>query len=163
MKIFLLCLLLPVMAHAQWPGYFYAFTLTDESGNLINLKNNNYTFTILKPAKNDMILEMLMCSDSETLRFYAGGNHGLGDLHQLEVLNKNSKEKMTIVFPSSFSGGENKFYRNLFAGAIKFKKGIYKIQLPVTDSAWNNLTEKHFCPDYGGNDSYWDIGSFQKQ
>jgi hypothetical protein len=70
---------------------------------------------------------------------------------------------MMIEFPSSLSGGENKFYRNLFAGDLKFKTGSYQIKLPATDSAWNNLHEKHFCPDYGGDNSYWDISMLQHQ
>ena len=70
---------------------------------------------------------------------------------------------MIIEFPSSLSGGREKYYRNMFAGKIFFKNGTYQIKLPASNSAWDNLQEKHFCPDYGGNDRYWDISNLQKQ
>jgi hypothetical protein len=117
--------------------------------------------TTIKPAKGDIMLSVLMCGDSTALRFYVGGYHGLDDTHTLEITRLSSKEKMVIEFPSSLSGGENKYYRNLFAGKLSFKKGTYQIKLPASDSAWDNLKELHFCPDYGGVDSYWDISSLQ--
>ena len=159
------CSLIVVLAliTMQWPGYFYAFTLTDDTGKTITLNNKNYIFSIIKPAKGDIILNTLMCNDSTTIRFYVGGNHGLDITHELDIINNSTKEKMVIKFPSSMSGGEEKYYRNLFAGDLHFKKGIYQIKLPAADSAWNNLKEKHFCPDYGGNDSYWDVSFLQHQ
>jgi hypothetical protein len=147
----------------QWPGYFYSFTLINDAGETITLSNKNYIFSTVKPAKGDIMLNTLMCDDSTTIRFYVGGYHGLDDVHELDVVNTSTKEKMIIKFPSSMSGGENKFYRNLFAGNIHFKKETYQIKLPSTDTAWNNLKEKHFCADYGGNDSYWDISYLQQQ
>lgn len=144
----------------QWPGYFYAFTLSDKAGKTITLNNTGYTFSIIKP-KTDIMLKTLMCDDSTTIRFYVGGYHGLDEVHELSIINTSTKEKMIIKFPSSMSGGEEKYYRNLFAGNLHFKKGTYQIRLPVTDSAWNNLKEKHFCADYGGNDTYSDISFLQ--
>jgi len=147
----------------QWPGYFYSFTLADGADKLITLENKDYKITIVKPAMGDVMLDILMCGDSTTLRFYAGGYHGLSDTHKLEIIKLSSKEKMIIEFPSSLSGGKEQYYRNLFAGKLHFKKGIYQIKLPASGSAWDNLQEKHFCPDYGGNDSYWDVSDLQKQ
>ena len=163
MKAMLLFLLIPASAVAQWPGYFYSFTLTDAAGKLITENDRNYKMTIIRPAKGDIVLDVLMCSDSATIRYYVGGYHGLDETHKLEIVNLNTKEEMQIEFPSSLSGGENKYYRNLFAGGLNFKKGVYQVRLPSSDAAWDNLKEIHFCPDYGGVDSYWDISSFQKQ
>lgn len=132
----------------QWPGYFYSFTLTDNAGKIITLHNSDYEMKVVKP-ETYMVVNVLLCSDSTILRFYAGGNNGLSNPHTLQIQNINTKEKMVIKFPSSLSGGEDKYYRNLFAGNLKFKKRTYQIKLPVTDSAWDNLKEKHFCPDYG--------------
>ena len=146
----------------QWPGYFYSFTLTDEAGKTITLNNTKYTFTAIRPAKTEVMLRTLMCDDSSTIRLYVGGYHGLDDVHELDIMNTSTREKMVIKFPSSMSGGNEKYYRNLFAGSLHFKKGSYQIKLPATDSAWNNLKEKHFCPDYGGDDSYWDISYLQQ-
>jgi len=148
----------------QWPGYFYSFTLTDAAGKLITVKNKEYKMTIVKPTKGgDVMLDILMCGDSTTLRFYTGGYHGLDDTHKMEIIKLSSKEKMIIEFPSSLSGGKEKYYRNLFAGKLIFKKGTYQIKLPASDSAWDSLPQEHFCPDYGGNDSYWDVSDLQKQ
>ena len=147
----------------QWPGYFYSFTLTNDAGETITLNNKNYIFSTVKPAKGDIMLNTLMCDDSTTIRFYVGGYHGLNDMHELDIINTSTKEKMIIKFPSSLSGGEEKYYRNLFAGNLHFKKGTFQIKLPATDAAWDNLKEKHFCPDYGGNDSYRDISFLQQQ
>jgi hypothetical protein len=163
MKSLLIYLLIPLCTATQWPGYFYSFTLADAAGKLITLKDKDYKMIAVKPTKGDIMLNIEMCSDSTTLHFYTGGFHGLDDIHILEIINLHSKEKMTIEFPSSLSGGNEKYYRNLFAGKLLFKKGIYKIKLPASDADWNNLHEKHFCADYGGNDSYWDISHLQKQ
>ena len=162
MKAILLFLLLPVCAAAQWPGYFYAFTLTDATGKVITKNDKNYKMTPVKPSKgSDIMLDVLMCDDSTTVRFYVGGYHGLSDTHALEIVQLGTQVKMTIEFPSSLSGGKDKFYRNLFIGRLSFLKGTYKIKLPMSDSGWDNLQEIHFCPDYGGVDSYWDISGLQ--
>ena len=162
MKVFLICLLLPVYSAAQWPGYFYSFTLTDAAGKPVTASDHGYEMKPVRPSKGgDVMLNVLMCSDSTTIRFYVGGYHGLGDMHKLEITHPGTKEKMVIEFPSSFSGGKDKYYRNLFAGNIVFKKGSYSVRLPASDSAWDNLHELHFCPDYGGVDSYWDISKLQ--
>jgi hypothetical protein len=153
--------LLFALTTMQWPGYFYAFTLTDDAGKTITLKNNDYKFTAIRPVKTEAILRTLMCDDSTTIRLYVGGYRGLDDAHELDIMNISTKEKMVIQFPSSMSGGNEKFYRNLFAGNFHFKKGTYQIKLPQTDSAWNNLKEKHFCADFGDNDTYSDISFLQ--
>ena len=158
---FFLVLML-VFSVNQWPGYFYSFTLTDKAGKLITVHNSNYKIKIINP-ETYMVINVSLCNDSTTLRFYAGGNHGLENTHLLQIQNVITNEIMVIKFPSSLSGGNDKYYRNLFAGDLNFKKEIYQIKLPSTDSAWNNLKEKHFCPDYGGNDSYWDISFLQHQ
>ena len=163
MKALLIYLLIPLCTATQWPGYFYSFTLADTTGKLITVNNKDYKFTAVKPAKGDIMLDILMCADSTTLRFYTGGFHGLSDTHKLEIIKLSSKEKMMIEFPSSLSGGKEQYYRNLFVGKLVFKKGTYQIKLPASGGAWNNLREKHFCPDFGGNDSYWDISNLQKQ
>jgi len=162
MKALLLCLLMPACATAQWPGYFYAFTLTDAAGKLITANDENYKMTTVRPAKeNDIMLDILMCGDSTTTRFYVGGYHGLDDTHSLEIIQLSTNEKMTINFPSALSGGKDKFYRNLFVGKLSFRQGTYTIKLPASDEAWDNVHELHFCPDYGGVDSYWDISGLQ--
>ena len=163
MKSLLIVLLFPVCVASQWPGYFYAFTLTDSTGKLITAGNKDYTFKIIKPAGEGLILDVLMCSDSSTIRFYAGGNHGLYDAHKLEIIKVSDNTKMTIEFPPSISGGKDKYFRNLFIGNLNFKAGDYQIKLPASDAAWDDLKEKHFCPDYGGVDSYWDISNLQRQ
>ncbi len=164
MKFLFIFLFTPVFASSQWPGYFYSFTLTDSSGKLITVNNKNYTFTPARPANSKILLNVLMCGDSITIRFYEGYKD-FDRVQQLEIVraNHSSKEAMVIEFPPSLSGGKEKFYRNLFAGNLIFQKGIYKIKIPKTDSGWDDLQEKHFCPDYGGVDIYYDISAFQKQ
>jgi len=163
MKWLFIFFLFSLYAAAQWPGYFYGFTFTDAAGKLITKDNKDYAFKIIRPEKGDIMLDILMCDDSTTIRFYAGGNNGLYDSHKLEVTHVPDKTKMTIEFPPSISGGSDKYFRNLFLGNLNFKKGNYQIKLPATDAAWDSLKEKHFCPDYGGNDSYWDISALQHQ
>ena len=166
MRALLLCLLMPISisAIAQWPGYFYAFTLTDAAGKVITKNDKDYDMTPVKPPKgSDIMLDILMCGDSTTTRFYVGGYHGLSDTHALEIIQLSTKQKMTIEFPSALSGGTDKYYRNLFAGKLSFQNGTYRVKLPTSDSAWDNLRELHFCPDYGGMDSYWDISALQAQ
>ena len=160
MKTFLLCLLIPFCGSAQWPGYFYAFTLID-AGKTITAMDKDFKMTTVKPAKGDIMLDILMCNDSTTIRFYVGGYHGVDEMHKLEITKLSNKEKMIIGFPSSLSGGAEKYYRNLFAGQLMFRKGTYQIELPASGTAWDQLKEIHFCPDYGGVDSYWDISSLQ--
>ena len=160
MRALLLCLLIPMSACAQWPGYFYAFTLTDRAGELITKNDKQYQIKPVKPAR-EVMLDVLMCNDSTTTRFYVGGYHGLSDTHLLEIIRVSTKEKMKIEFPSALSGGTDKYYRNLFVGKLTFRAGSCQVKLPASDSAWDNLDEIHFCPDYGGVDSYWDISELQ--
>ena len=80
----------------QWPGYFYAFTITDDAGKTITLNNKNYIFSPVNPGKDGIMLNTLMCNDSTTMRFYVGGNHGLDDMHELDIVNTSTKEKMVI-------------------------------------------------------------------
>jgi len=54
---------------------------------------------------------------------------------------------MSIELPSSLSGGKEKYYRNLYAGKIKYRKGLFRIRLPETDDEWNSLREFNLCPD----------------
>ena len=87
MKALLIYLLIPLCTATQWPGYFYSFTLTDATGKLITVKDKAYKMTIVKPAKGgDVMLDIGMCGDSTTLRFYAGGYHGLDDTHKMEII-----------------------------------------------------------------------------
>ena len=153
---------MPLSATSQYPGYFYAFTLEDDAGSLITKNAGNYAFAPVKP-KTDVVLSTSMCDDSTTLRFYVGGYHGLDETHAVEITQRNTGNKMTIEFPSSLSGGKEKFYRNLFARKLVFRKGTYVIRVPASGSEWDNLRETHFCPDYGGVDSYWDISALQKR
>jgi hypothetical protein len=161
MRTLLFCLLIPTFAHAQWPGYFYAFTVTDDAGKVITKNDKPYRLIPVKPAAGDIMLDVLTCDDSTTTRFYVGGYHGLSDTHWLEIIRASTKEKMTIEFPSALSGGTDKYYRNLFVGKLIFRPGSYRVKLPASDSAWDNLHEIHFCPDYGGVDSYWDVSELQ--
>lgn len=123
----------------------------------------NYQLTPFFPAGSKILLDIDMCSDNKTLRFYEGYKD-LDKVQQLQIkkLNADSNEIMIIEFPSSLSKGKEQFYRNLYAGNLIFRKGTYRIKLPNSDADCDNLPEKHFCPDYGGVDLYYDISSFQK-
>jgi hypothetical protein len=164
MKVLLMFLIIPFCATAQWPGYFYTFTLSDSAGKLISTKSIDYKITPLKPAEGRVLLQIDMCTDNKTLRFYEGYKD-FDTIQQLQIVKLNSKssEIMIIEFPPSLSRGKEKFYRNLYAGNLVFRKGIYRIKLPDSDVGWDNLQEKHFCPDYGGVDTYYDISSLQKK
>ena len=80
------------------PVIFIRSHLPDDAGQIITLNNKNYTFTAIRPAKTEAMLRTLMCDDSTTLRLYAGGYHGLDDVHELDIMNTSTKEKMVFNF-----------------------------------------------------------------
>ncbi len=70
---------------------------------------------------------------------------------------------MIIEFPSSFSKGKEQYYRNLYAGVLKFKKGMIKIKLPQTGIEWDNLKEMKLCEDGINFTSYYDLSNYQNK
>ncbi len=69
MKVLLMFLIIPFCSTAQWPGYFYTFTLSDSAGKLISNNSIDYKITPLKPAESRVLLQIDMCTDNKTLRF----------------------------------------------------------------------------------------------
>ena len=164
MKTIIIFLIVTGTALAQWPGYFYTFVLKDNNGNVIDSSNRNYEMTTVKAeGSSDIMLSIKMCDDNSAWRFYEGGYHGLDQTHMLKITNSSTGEVMTIKFPSSMSGGKEKYYRDLYAGAIKFKKGTYKIKLPESDDEWDDLKLIYICPLSYMTNRYYDISSFQNQ
>jgi hypothetical protein len=151
---------------SQWPGYFYAFELKDADGNIIDTNNTNYKMTTVRATEN-LITSVSICEGNKIWHFYAGGNRDLDKTNSLKIEKlKNGEvvETMTIEFPSSLSGGKEKFYRDLYVGTINFKKGKHKIKVPETDNQWDNLNkmEEKICRlDYAVS-VYYDISKFQK-
>ena len=163
MKTFLILLLFTGTAFSQWPGFFYTFSLTDGSGTAIDSASKNYEMTAIKTNdKTDIMLSIKTCSDHVTWKFYEGG-YDIGDVEKLKITKLDNNETMTIVFPSSLSGGKEKYYRNLYAGVIIFKKGTYEIKLPKSDNEWDGLKEKDICPLSYMTTTYYDISGFQDQ
>jgi len=150
---------------AQWPGNFYAFVLKDSAGKIINTNNTDYKLTVIGDSTGEAILDIKICSDNKTWRFYEGGNHYMGSTQKLEIVrtvNGKAYEKMIIEFSPSISQGKDQYYRNLYAGVLKFKKGIFKIKLPQTGEQWDNLNEMKLCEDGINFTSYYDVSKFQK-
>jgi len=168
MKTILFFLLISSAVFAQWPGYFYAFELKDSEGNAIDSISNDYRMKtiVCSECKDEIVMGIRICEDNKTWRYYAGGNYKyLGRTNMLKiekVMNGNVVETMTIEFPAPLSGVEENYYRNLYAGELKFKKGTHKIKLPETDDEWNNLKEMKLCPDNINDYSFHDISKFQK-
>jgi hypothetical protein len=163
MKSVLILLFAVSTATAQWPGYFYTFEFKDKSGKSVDSNNTGYKMETVKADKSsDIMLSIKICEDNKTWRFYEGGYHDLDKTHKLKITELSTDDEMTIEFPSSLSGGKEKYYRNLYAGEIKFKKGKYKVRLPSTDNEWDNLAEKNVCPLSYMTTTYYDISGFQK-
>ena len=154
---------------SQWPGYFYAFELKDADGKTIDTTTKNYTgeTIVCDGCGENIVLGIRICEDNKTWRFYAGGNYTHLDRSNFlridKMVNGEVSETMTIEFPATLSGGKEKYYRNLYAGVITFKKGKHKIKLPKTDNGWDNLKKIKLCPDsINSNYSFYDISNFQK-
>jgi len=169
MKALIIVILFSASVYSQWPGYFYTFELKDAEGKSIDTTTREYTgeAVICSGCKENIVVGIRICTDNKTWRFYAGGNFTHLDranfLRIDKTVNGEVSETMTIEFPATLSGGEKKFYRNLYAGILTFKNGNYKIMLPKTDEEWNNLSEVKLCPDkINENYSFYDISSFQK-
>jgi len=151
-------------AVAQWPGNFYTFYLEDSSGHVIDAGDNAYKLSTIQ-VDSFTVLGIEPCKDKKLWRFYEGGNHYMGSTQKLKI-EKTTKGKSTAVmiieFPPSISGGKEHYYRNLYAGTLKFRNGIYKIKLPATDDQWDKLKEIKLCPsDYDFN-PYFDVSEYQK-
>jgi hypothetical protein len=162
----LLLITLTSAAFAQWPGYFYAFELKDPDGNIIDSNNTNYKMTAL-PCCNEIVTGISICEGNKTWHFYAGGNANLDKTNSLKIErmeNGSPVETMIIDFPATLSGGKEKYYRDLYAGEIKFKKGKRKVKLPKTDDDWDNLKElrEKICRLSYAISVYYDISEFQK-
>lgn len=147
---------------AQWPGYFYTFVLKDNSGNIIDSSNKNYEMTTIKATDSSDIMLSIKTCDNYIWRFYEGGYHDLDKTHMLKIKNIITGKEMIIQFPSSLSGGKEKYYRDLYAGEIKFVKGTYKIKLPETDNQWDGLKTITICQLSYMNLVFYDISGFQK-
>jgi hypothetical protein len=163
---FLLLTLLSVKSFCQWPGYFYAFELKDSKGNIIDTNNTEYKMTSVSCCEG-IITGIKMCEGNKTWHFYAGGNVNLDKTNTLKIErmeNGTAAETMTIEFPSTLSGGKEKFYRDLYVGGISFKKGTFKVRLPKTDDDWDNLPElrEKICRLSYAVSVYYDISTFQK-
>jgi hypothetical protein len=164
MKTLLILLFVTATSFSQWPGYFYTFILKDSDGKVIDSSNKNYQMETIKGVESDdLLLSIKMCDDNSAWRFYEGGYHGLDKTHMLKITNSGTGEVMTIKFPPSMSGGKEKYYRDLYAGKIKFKKGTYKIKLPESDDEWDDLKEIKICPLSYMTNHYYDISGFQNQ
>jgi len=164
MKTILILLFVTSTAFSQWPGYFYTFVLKDSDGNAIDSTNKDFKMETIKGEKStEMMLSIERCDDNSAWRFYEGGYHGLDQTHKLKITNSKTGEEMTIKFPPSMSGGKEKYYRDLYAGVIKFKKGTYKIKLPETDNEWDGLKQIKICPLSYMTNRYYDISGFQDQ
>ena len=153
---------------AQWPGYFYAFELKDSGGNKIDSASANYKMTTVpcNDCGDNIVMGISICGDNKTWRYYAGGYYQYLDNTNMlkieKIVNGTAAETMIIEFPATLSGGKDKYYRNLYIGELKFKKGTYKIKLPETNNAWDGLKEIKLCPDgVNENYSFFDISKFQ--
>lgn len=167
MRKLLLFIILSGTALAQVPGFFYSFSLKDKNGSYIDSSSKGYEMKTVKANENaDLMLSIQICDDNQTWRFYVGG-YGYADMektHMLKITNLDNNQTMTIEFPSPKSGGKEKYYRNLYAGEIKFQKGTYTIKLPESDNEWDGLKEKKICPlSWMPNLTYDDISHFQDQ
>jgi len=169
LKALIIVILFSASAYSQWPGYFYTFELKDAEGKSIDTTRREYTgeAIICSGCEENIVVGIRICADNRTWRFYAGGNYShLKNSNFLRIdrmVDGKVNETMTIEFPATLSGGQNKFYRNLYAGIITFKEGNHKINLPETDNDWDNLKEINLCPDkINNNYSFFDISIFQK-
>lgn len=158
-------MLLSPAVSAQWPGYFYAFVLTDSEGNAIDSSNKEYKMTPVKSSETSgVLLSVKICDDNRTRRYYEGAVD-LDKTNKLKIEKMKdglAVETMVIEFPSSLSGGKDKFYRDLFAGELKFQEGTYTVKLPETDKQWDALKEIKLCPLSYMDFSLYDISKFQK-
>lgn len=159
-----LLLALTFAANAQWPGNFYAFHLEDSSGHVIDARNHAYKMSAIQ-SDSFIVVGIEHCKDSTLWRFSEGGNHYMGTTQKLKIekiVKEEMSEVMIIEFPPSLSGGKDKYYRDLYAGTLKFRKGTYKITLPQTDGQWDRLKELKLCPNDYSNNSFFDISEYQK-
>ncbi len=111
-----------------------------------------------------VVMEIKICDDDSVWRFYEGGNHYMGSTQKLKIVktvNGKISGNMIIEFPPSFSKGKEQYYRNLYAGALKFKNGTVKIKLPKTGTQWDDLKEMKLCGDGINFTSYYDVSSYQ--
>ena len=153
-------------AWAQWPGYFYSFTLKDASDHPIDPTNTEYKVSPAKPDdKTHLLLELHPCLEKGLWRYAVEGEAGLDDTHSLTIEKAGPpKETMMIEFPSSLSQGEKKYFMNLYAGTIKFVDGTYQVKLPNKPSDWDKLKRAEVCPDPKKSYDYnfRDLSPFQK-
>jgi len=149
---------------AQWPGHYYGFILKDAEGMIIDSSNHNYSMkTESYDDSSEVMLNIDMCDDNKTWKFYIGYKDlDLPHKLRIEKTVNGIREVMIIEFPPTLSGGTEKFYRNLYAGKIKFRKGQFRIRLPETDDEWDRLKGSKLCSDQYNNNTFYDIREFQK-
>ncbi len=153
-------------SYSQWPGYFYAFELKDSDGKTIDSNNTIYKMTAV-PCCTTIVTGITICNGNMTWHFYAGGNKDLDKTNSLKIEKKDNGtavETMVIEFPPTLSGGNEKFYRDLYLGTLNFKDGTYVVQLPKTDDEWDALPEmkEKICRLSYAVSLYYDISKFQK-
>lgn len=151
-------------SYAQWPGNFYAFVLKDAKGTIITSASAEYKMIVVPDSSVDVVLNIKICNDDFTWRFSEGGNHYMGSTQKLKIvrtIDGKTGENMIIEFPLSISKGKEQYYRNLYAGTLKFKNGIIKIKLPKTDAEWDNLKEMKLCEDGINFTSFYDVSKYQ--
>ena len=150
---------------AQWPGNFYAFILKDAAGIIIKPANTEYKITVIDDSTNSAVLGIKICNGDTLWRFYEGGNHYMGSTQKLKIVKNTDgeiSEQMIIEFPPSLSKGKEHYYRNLYAGVLKFKNGTLRIKLPLTDIQWDNLKQLKLCEDGINFTSFYDVSNYQK-
>ena len=151
-------------SYAQWPGNFYAFVLKDAKGSIITPASAEYEMIVIPDSSTDVVLDIKICKDDSTWRFSEGGNHYMGSTQKLKIvrtINGETPENMIIEFPPSISKGKEQYYRNLYAGDLKFKNATIKIKLPKTGVQWDSLKEMKLCEDGINFTSFYDVSSYQ--
>jgi hypothetical protein len=152
-------------AYGQWPGYFVAFELKDQSGNYITPQNADYKMTPVRCGEcTKVLLGIDSCTDKKTLRFYIGYEEF--DKEQMLKVEKISEGKVTetllIKFPPVPPREPYKNFSNYYIGEIIFTNGNFEIKLPRTKEDWENIKEVFPCPDQYNYNGYGDISRFQK-
>lgn len=165
MKVYIILILLftAISVHAQWPGAYFTFQLKDKDG-FITADNDNYKIfldksTVVGPSS------ISMCKDKKMWRFYKGDK----DLYQsnvIKIVKMNDSDTMSVEIPSSKAKvKDGEYYANFYIGNLKFKKGLFVMSLPKTDSEWEEVTNKEIemCTETYGYNKYFDISKFQKK
>jgi hypothetical protein len=161
--ILIILIFTAAVAGAQWPGAFYTFELKDSDGKIIDSLRTDYKFSI-DEASSTGPAGIEICENNKLWRFYKGDkNLYVANFLIIEKISAgNVKEKMMIKFPPPITGGDHKYYANLYIGPIKFIPGTYKVRLPKTPGDWDALKEIELCSQMNSYNIYLDISKYQK-